>query len=1402
MADTLSDILARNAELREERDDPSALPPVPDAGMFSVEDAPQEEEQQGGLLRGAGEVAKGIGAGLLRGPAMALGGFLDLGGDVGEAAGDALTPIIARNEPLARGIAETHQTWVNSRLGQAFYRYTPFEADGGTQFARSLSGGDEFAAVGNDMANAATAEIVAVMGGYSAVARRAASATPALAQRFSALVRQRNVQGVVAANTTIGVVAGVVIDPDQERMANFLQDIGLENDFVDWLANDDTDGAIESRIKNVIEESLVGYVADGVFISIRGFRAMFRGDKAGAEAAEVAARENLSSAVEDIIGEGRSPTGAAPTITATGTPQEAASQSLGDMFSRVDSDGTLSSRSSPQGGSPTSLPEGIVDSPPTATPSGTGAAVQDLGERQAKQRATTAAASRPASVSDATMTRHVDDTNRALILAGVDGTVDASSLRLAGDGAVILPSAWKRALDEAGLGAPFISASRAVREGAVVFRASTEDGARIVGTMGREDLARFSADVRLGAASDAPADILKGAPNGQYTLSRLGNTQNMPYIMRALVDQLPPNVSRSMKDVDLQSAATQAADAIGQDPTAVLDAARILTGSAGNQAVTVATLRTLWTRSGSKIDELIGTDWLTASNDMLTDAAERIHNAVTLGAFFTEVKSGLGRGLRSLRLEDADSYIARVGGQDAVDALGRSTPRGEIHALPTSPQEITDWIELWRVTGGSPRKRALFLQGLTTLPSAGRYVRTSAANMFTANVLSGVPSILLNVVGPTLNSGIRTIEKITGGYARGMLDPTVTAAERVAARHAASDSAYAYVRTFSDIAEAFNFGKQAARARRPILGGGTSIDNSVGQFGPLTRAVRDAERRSGVTPETILGSSNLADLGYGVGNLLNTWPGVFARLNNGLDEMAKRVAYLGEGRVRILEQGRAAGLSGDDLRRFVEDKLPQLTDDVGAATDKSLLRAAERTTLTGQPGAPDSAMRRLATSINGLRHDIPEVRFLLPIFNVPANALGETMRRVPFVNRLMKESMEDLRGLHGVTAQNEAWGRNLFGAAFLTAGGFMSSAGILTGGGPRNPRDRAVWLQTHQPWSIRIGDKWINYARYDVLGGLLGIPAALYDASVYHRMDKGWEDLTYGAVASTAEYFRDRAAIQTIADVFNIGTPGNNPERTWDRIVGNAAARMVVPNFVTQLGRNLTDETLNVKTGWFEIAIDAAPGLSLLNDPIRNTLGEPVNRPQNTFLENLLPLTAAPAVTWQDDVILDEINRLYEETGYAAGVRSQSDISGGYIDAREIDMPDGRSLFDLVMERRMTTRVDGFLLREALSDLFTSDQYDDAVDADASVRESSNGMESRGFLVSRIFTSFNEVIKEDISNEFPEAAMVFAVVDAKRRDNHLLRDYSAEDLIDNPDIFEALGIDLDAYIANVTGDDF
>lgn len=920
-----------------------------------------------------------------------------------------------------------------------------------------------------------------------------------------------------------------------------------------------------------------------------------------------------------------------------------------------------------------------------------------------------------------------------------------------------------------------------------------------VGTMGRADLAALEADVAgfAGRRAGNPRDVditWETSPQaadraGEWRLGNLGDSNDSVSLLAALTRQLPAQARKT--DAELMATAGKAAEDIGEDADAIMALGKQIAGTLGDADTAIATLRSVWGNQSREVSAigLANVDWTTASEQLVVHAAESIRNLSVLSQMVQEAKAGLGRGLRAIQLPDAATYQASVRkaleevSEDGATQVSRS--EAPTPGLPTSKEEIKDWFDLWKMTDGDPTKQAAMLQGLLTVPSASKYLRQSFANFFTASILSAPRTVALNIIGPGSVSVIRQIER-TMGAGVNSLNPLLSRGDRLAARAVATSAGKAYLQTFGDIQDAFKQALRAAERNHTIIGGGGQTMDSLTTFGPFSEGLLRATGRA-------------PSMAYSLGNFINAWPRAFARLNNGLDEFAKRMAYQGEVRTNAMVEAATQGLKGQEAADFVKKAMQGAYDEVGHAADEAMLRSAERTTLTSQIGEAGSKTRFLGNVVQKMRGEVPELRYLLPVFNVPVNALGETLRRLPIaaipgVNRVIFRHMaKELAGELGPVQQADAYGRMMLGSSFLMAGMMMNRSGTLTGSGPRDPVDRKVWLQTHQPYSIRIGDEWVRYDKFDILGGLLSIPATVMDATTYHPDDQSAQDIAFAGVGALAQWFKDRAALRNATGLLALGEdPTKDTGDVFRRVTGNIASGFF-PAAIRTLVTDQMHPYQTMKTSWGDYIKSVIPGVAEEVEPLRNVLGEPIKKGINTIPEALLPISTVSAVTFKDNPVLDELDRLYQETGYGAGADSSA-LGYGFFAPQELKLEDGKSLYYHGMQMRQTMKDPrtGWTLQQALGNVIASSRYANGVDADSQTRKTSRGELSRGYMVREVFGRYNDLIKAELASKSPKARAYLTAAAAKRKDDAYLRDTPIEDLVADPRLYQMKGINQGA----------
>lgn len=1010
------------------------------------------------------------------------------------------------------------------------------------------------------------------------------------------------------------------------------------------------------------------------------------------------------------------------------------------------------------------------------------------------------------------------DANAALERAGAAERVPVEGPPLTDHGRIVVAPETKATMDEQGLGRGFTSPDLAASaEGSpVIFKETAEDGSqRVVGVTTREDLNGFVSDAQRIAADPEHINSPSGAVSGQWRLRPLGSSDDVAAFGRAMADRLPPSGGPISNETTLA-----AAKEMGFDSPAD---AHILAGMMSDKTEGLSQGLTAARLMQAKINETMhglgDTDWTTVSVDdpRWHDALASYHNGYSFMQAFRNTKSEIARALQAMKI-DLNGPVAKIAGirpEDAIQAqpvpdfptyrnkFGKTPeadldpyPAGTVPPLPRTPKEFDDAVKLWHIANqaGSDAVNA-FWKGVTFHPSASKYLRQSFANWFTAGLVSRPTTFMRDLIGPAVLGGIRTGEKSAGALMQAVQASILGNAADIPSYLAqAADAPKAYMQTLGDIGTSIKYGWDTAVSGESRLHGAQPYNfDSHG----IPTALVDAASQGNSTASSM----------FSLGNAINKLPQVIHSLHGGINEVALRLSYLGEIRVQAMLHGREQmGLVGDELDSYVREAVMTSEDPLsGMATDVTSLENAQRTTFTKPVGdASQPIINSVSKLIGTMRENTPEIRYILPIYTVPANNLGETLRRMPVVGQMFRGTQQELSGSMGRVAQAEAYGRMLSGAAVLEGGMALARHGLLTGAGPSQPKDRASWeAQGFQPYSIKGPDgKWYSYNKIDMLGSLLGIPAGMYDATIYHAPDQDTpEKHVLAGVSALAEYFKDQSALKGVSDLLNFG--GNPAEdEGYLRTLTKGIAQGFVPGFVQQgstYSRDAFDKDKRISRDPWQAIQNALPFTSETLDPVRNFLGDVVHVPQ--YPGGVLPISHSETnPNGPQSPVLNELHRLFLATGYQPGVLPPG-IAGAGVDQRDVKLEDGHSLYDARMRYRSVVRNDdGQSLEDALNETLQSDEYAAGFDGSPrGVKLADGDQTNRSAMIEKVFSQFDKLAKQQVASDSPVAARWLASAAVKQQNAPGVKPHTTQELASSDQLVQALGINMNDYIEKVKG---
>lgn len=263
------------------------------------------------------------------------------------------------------------------------------------------------------------------------------------------------------------------------------------------------------------------------------------------------------------------------------------------------------------------------------------------------------------------------------------------------------------------------------------------------------------------------------------------------------------------------------------------------------------------------------------------------------------------------------------------------------------------------------------------------------------------------------------------------------------------------------------------------------------------------------------------------------------------DEYFKAVGYRMELNAQAVRQATSEGLQGVELRQRVATLVANPPENLRLqAADAALY-----TTFTQHAGGAAEALVRL-------REKWPATVFVLPFIRTPVNIARYGFERTPLAP-LVSTWRDDLAA-GGARAQL-AMARMATGTSIMLMAADYADRGLVSGKGPDDIGQReALTRQGWQEYSIRIGDKWVQYSRADPYGMLLGFAADMADINRRMEIDADkldeFSELFAAGIVAVSSTTINKTYLKGIADfVWML----EDPKRRAFGYVGGLAGSMV-----------------------------------------------------------------------------------------------------------------------------------------------------------------------------------------------------------------------------------------------------
>jgi hypothetical protein len=566
------------------------------------------------------------------------------------------------------------------------------------------------------------------------------------------------------------------------------------------------------------------------------------------------------------------------------------------------------------------------------------------------------------------------------------------------------------------------------------------------------------------------------------------------------------------------------------------------------------------------------------------------------------------------------------------------------------------------------------------------------------SILSGPKTHLINLTSNAVQTATIPTEKLIGGIEYGIRNGDWTVA-REAGRH--------YIGIFAALNDAWRMAGKAFRLEENIL------DPRHMVYDAPAKAI--SARNFGLKDGTALGTG----VDY-LGKVLR----IPSRFLLAEDEFFKQINYRATLYSKAFVRGSDLGLKGKQLAVYIEDQVDRAFLETGEGTDAWAKRLAEEATFTRdlEHGIGRTLQKAVAAH--------PGLRIVMPFIRTPTNILRSVWQRTPGVNRLQRQFMEDLASGNAERVAI-AKGRQALGSMMWATATMWALDGRITGAGPADINERQRLMETGwQPYSLRVGDKYINMGRLDPFAMIFGLAADFVEVAGNTSASE-LDELATGMAVALAHNLANKSYLQGVTRFMNAMT---QPDRFMEKWVQGHAGSLVPFSAGLQQVASATpfgDEYMREIRSVFDAVRAKIPGLSKDLPPRRSWVtGEPLAYEDLVMYPDRI--SPFPITDQSKSAVINEIARL--KHGFAPPERNIGNVE---LSPKQ---------YDRLMELHGKVKVGRYNLMERLEATITKPSYD--IERKSVPDAPDEFTSHRLRIVKRVIESYrqaakNQLIKED-----------------------------------------------------------
>lgn len=585
----------------------------------------------------------------------------------------------------------------------------------------------------------------------------------------------------------------------------------------------------------------------------------------------------------------------------------------------------------------------------------------------------------------------------------------------------------------------------------------------------------------MGKTEDiSPDDITKAAPDEadlsvSINWANINTADDVKNVMQNFAEITAADLHNAKRKTRSLTATAEAAERL--DAWDVLIKRR--KGDALN-AEQITAVRNLWTSAGEKLTEVAyaaKTNPSTANLYALRKM-EAVYHLIQREAVGATAEAG--RALGALRISAKSNAMRMQQMKSMLDGMGGEGVAKEIASSIANLVESGNYAGLEKFMMKSTWAR-------TTAAVKQTYIMglLSAPPTHIANALGGLSMGLMNAVERQVGRGISRSLGTKGGVEQG--EAVALLAGQI---EGMKDALRISAKGARALAQSAKFAAEGAPGPAADV-----LRQSADEFGTVFKSAATGKTGYGVDKieDGRVGALsaeawNVAENST-VGRALNlidaatTAPG---RVLGSTDEFFKTVAY----RAEVHAQARRQAVQELRAGRIPPDALPaRIAELIENPPEHIKLEGVKSAAYATFTNTEDNVARRFAKGVS----DVPILgTLLMPFKNTPPNIFLAGLERTPLAP-LVGNWKADIAA--GGARRDLALARMATGSTMIAVAMDMAMIGNVTGSGPSDPQERENLVrQGWQPYSVKVGDKWVAYNRLEPVGTTFSLGADLVDA--------------------------------------------------------------------------------------------------------------------------------------------------------------------------------------------------------------------------------------------------------------------------------------------------------------------